>query len=40
MNEAFFDICGYTDAEVDLNFKEHIENWSNFRQIPYEETRQ
>ncbi|MES2200164.1 MAG: AAA family ATPase [Chlamydiota bacterium] len=39
MNEDFFDVCGYTDEEVDLNFKEHIENWANLRQIPYEEVR-
>ena len=40
MNEDFFDICGYTDAEVDLNFKEHIQRWSDLRKIPFEEIRQ
>lgn len=39
MNENFFDICGYTDKEVDLNFKEHIDNWASLRQIPFEEVR-
>ena len=39
MNEDFFDICGYTDTEVDLNFKEHIENWAEIRKIPHEEVR-
>ena len=39
MNENFFDICGYTDQEVDLYFKEHIETWANLRQISYEEVR-
>ena len=39
MDEDFFDICGYTDEEVDLNFKKHIEHWANLRQIPYEEIR-
>ncbi len=40
MDEHFFDICGYTDKEVDLYFKKHIENWSDRRQISYEEIRQ
>ncbi len=39
MNEEFFDICGYTDKEVDLNFKEHMEKWGDLRQISYEEIR-
>ena len=39
MNKDFFDICGYTDEEVDLHFKEHIKNWSELRNIPYEEIR-
>lgn len=39
MDEDFFDICGYTDKEVDLNFKAHMEKWVDLRQIPYEEIR-
>lgn len=40
MNENFFDICGYKDEEVDLYFKEHIENWAKVRQVPYKEVRE
>ncbi|MES2199051.1 MAG: AAA family ATPase [Chlamydiota bacterium] len=40
MKEDFFDICGYTDEEVDLYFKDHIENWAKLRQIPYKEVRE
>ena len=40
MDKNFFDICGYTDKEVDLYFKEHIENWASLEHIPYEEIRQ
>lgn len=39
MLESFFDICGYTDKEVDLYFKEHMENWATVRNVPYEEVR-
>ncbi|MES2200474.1 MAG: AAA family ATPase [Chlamydiota bacterium] len=40
MNEKFFDICGYTDEEVDLCFKEHMKEWANFRQVSYKEIRE
>ncbi len=39
MLEEFSDICGYTDKEVDLYFKEHIEQWANFRKVPYAQIR-
>ncbi len=40
MNEAFFDICGYTDKEVNFYFKEHMEHWSKERKIPYTTLRE
>ncbi len=40
MNEDFFGICGYTDQEVDLYFKEHIEKWADLRKISYKEIRE
>ena len=40
MNKQFFDICGYTDEEVDLYFQEHIKNWASLEKRPYEEIRQ
>lgn len=39
MDETFFDICGYTDSEVDLYFKEHIDNWATLRKVPYKAVR-
>ncbi len=39
MDEKFFDVCGYTDEEVDRYFKEHIQHWADFRQISYKEIR-
>lgn len=39
MNEKFSGICGYTDEEVDVHFKKHIENWANLRKSSYEEVR-
>ncbi len=39
MNERFFDVCGYTDLEVDYFFKEHIEEWADFRKLAYDELR-
>lgn len=40
MNEEFFAVCGYTDAEIDFYFKEHMEAWANLREIPYDELRE
>ena len=40
MNEEFFNICGYTDEEVDYYFKEHIKYWADLRQTPYAEVRE
>ena len=40
MNKKFFDICGYTDEEVDLYFKEHIEVWAGEENIPYKTLRE
>jgi len=35
LKENFFDICGYTEEEVESYFKEHIKDWSKEKQIPY-----
>ncbi|MBM3198949.1 MAG: hypothetical protein FJZ58_06845, partial [Chlamydiae bacterium] len=39
MDKEFFDICGYTDTEVDLYFTKHIQHFATLRKIPYEEIR-
>ncbi len=39
MNKEFFDICGYTDVEVDRYFKGHIKKWADLEKISYEEIR-
>jgi hypothetical protein len=40
MDEKSYDICGYTNEEVDRYFKEHIQAWSEARKIPYAEIRE
>lgn len=40
MLESFFDICGYTNEEVDRYFTEHMQAWSKLRNIPYAEVRE
>lgn len=40
MDEEFFSICGYTDAEVDCYFKEHMEAWAEARKVSYREVRE
>ncbi|MES2198718.1 MAG: AAA family ATPase [Chlamydiota bacterium] len=40
MNKKIFDVCGYTDKEVDLYFKEHINAWKEEENIPYETLRE
>ena len=40
MNKKYSDICGYTDEEVDLYFKEHIKNWADLNKLPYKEIRE
>ncbi|MES2199359.1 MAG: AAA family ATPase [Chlamydiota bacterium] len=40
MNKEFFDVCGYTDKEVDLYFKEHVTAWAEEENIPYETLRE
>ena len=39
MNEDFFDICGYTDKEVDHYFKDRIHAWALERNISYDALR-
>lgn len=38
--EDFFDVCGYTDTEVDKYFVEHIQAWAKLRNISYSEIRE
>ena len=40
MRKKFFDICGYTDKEVDLYFKKHIKAWAEEEDIPYKTLRE
>jgi hypothetical protein len=40
MQKKFFDICGYTDKEVDLYFKEHIKAWAKEEKRPYKTLRE
>ena len=40
MQEPFFNICGYTDEEVDHYFVKHIQHWATLKKTPYEEVRQ
>ncbi len=35
MNKNFFDICGYTDDEIDFYFKKHIDAWGVEKEIDY-----
>ncbi len=36
IDKRFFSICGYTDIEVDLYFKDHITDWAKSSKIPYD----
>jgi hypothetical protein len=39
MLEDFFDICGYTEKEIDTYFTNYIEEWAALREAPYEEVK-
>jgi len=39
MNKQFFDICGYTEEEVDLYFKDHMQHFADQNGTSYEEIR-
>ncbi len=39
LKERYAGICGYTDAELDHSFKEHIQAWATERNEPYEQLR-
>lgn len=39
MNRNFFDICGYTDEEVDLYFTEHMKAWAQEKEVPFSALR-
>lgn len=40
LDKEFSGVCGYTDAEVDFYFKEHMEYWVKEKEVPYENLRE
>lgn len=40
LEEPYADICGYTDAEIDLYFTDYIKAWADKKNMPYTEQRE
>lgn len=40
LNERYDTICGYTDTEVDLYFKDYIDAWAQKNKVPYTQIRE
>lgn len=40
LDERYAAICGYTDEEVDLHFKDHITTWAQKKDVPYDQVRE
>ena len=40
LDEKYAAICGYTDTEVDLYFKDYIDAWAQKNKIPYDQIRE